>query len=205
MEDSFGSVFLLKRAFDITVSLLGLFLSLPISLLIAGLILLQDGPPIFFHDTRVGRNGKIFKTMKFRSMIKDAEKLTGSVYSVQDDPRITPIGRILRETALDELPQLVSIFTGEMSFVGPRPEKDNYVEEFKQTLPNYDKRHSIRPGLTGPAQIYLKYDSAPGEKLKYDLLYVERASFFRDLQLITKSFAITFVAGWEKFEKNEKL
>lgn len=192
--------FFFKRILDITLSLVGLTVLLPISIIIIIEIMLEDGPPLFFCDKRVGKNGKIFRTIKFRSMVKDAEKFTGSIYAVRNDPRVTPIGKILRVTAMDELPQLINIFKGDMSFVGPRPEKDNYVENFQNTLPEYHMRHSIMPGLTGPAQIYLRYDSPPKDKLKYDLLYVDKANLLWDMALIAKSFAISFKAGWEKFE-----
>jgi len=192
---------LAKRLFDMFLALLGLTVFLPIALIIILAIFLQDGLPLFFYDRRVGKNGRVFKPIKFRSMIKDAEKITGSVYAEDSDARITSIGKILRATAMDELPQLINIFKGDMSFVGPRPEKLNYVEEFKESLPNYNYRHSVRPGLTGPAQVYLKYDSPQEDKLRHDLEYIDKANFCWDILLICKSFYITFKAGWEKFEK----
>lgn len=193
--------FFSKRMFDIILSLIGLTVLLPISAIIIFGIMLQDGPPIFFCDTRVGKRGKIFRTYKFRSMIKDAEKTTGSAYASKDDPRVTPLGRILRVTALDEIPQLINIFKGDMSFVGPRPEKENYAEIFRGSLADYNKRHTVLPGLTGLAQVYLKYDSDPQEKLNLDLLYAQKANFWWDLQLIAKSILITLKGGWEKFEE----
>lgn len=192
---------LCKRLFDICLSLFGIIIFSPIALIIIAAILLHDGLPIFFCDQRIGKDGRVFKALKFRSMIKDAEKIAGSVYAVDKDSRITPVGRLIRSTAMDELPQLINILKGDMSFVGPRPEKVNYAEEFRKTIPNYDLRHRIRPGLTGPAQVYLKYDSPMEEKLKYDIAYVQGANIIQDIRLILDSFRITLRGGWEKFEK----
>ncbi len=134
-------------------------------------------------------------------MIKDAEKQTGAVWAKEDDPRITKIGRILRATAMDELPQLLSILKGDMSFVGPRPERPELVTQFNGGIPNYNFRHVVKPGLTGIAQIYGKYDTPPQHKLKYDLLYIKKQNFWLDLKLIFLSFLITFQGKWQSRKK----
>lgn len=134
-------------------------------------------------------------------MIKDAEKHTGAVWASENDTRITRVGRILRATAMDEFPQLLSILKGDMSFVGPRPERPELVTLFNGGISNYDLRHNVRPGLTGLAQIFGKYDSPPKHKLKYDLLYVRKQSFWLDLKLIFLSFWVTLRGKWESRQK----
>ena len=191
----------LKRPFDFTLSLIGIIISLPLWILIGLLIWLEDRGPVFYSQYRVGKDGKIFKAIKFRSMIKDAEKQTGAVWAKEDDPRITKIGRILRATAMDELPQLLSILKGDMSFVGPRPERPELVTQFNGGIPNYNFRHVVKPGLTGIAQIYGKYDTPPQHKLKYDLLYIKKQNFWLDLKLIFLSFLITFQGKWQSRKK----
>jgi lipopolysaccharide/colanic/teichoic acid biosynthesis glycosyltransferase len=191
----------LKRPFDFIVSLIGIVISLPLWILIALLILLEDRGPIFYAQCRVGKNGKLFKVRKFRSMMKDAEKHTGAVWASENDLRITKVGRVLRATAMDELPQLLSILIGDMSFVGPRPERPELVTSFNREIPNYHKRRRVRPGLTGVAQIFGKYDTPPQHKLKYDLLYIKKQSFLLDLKLIFLSFWITFNGKWESRQK----
>ena len=191
----------LKRPFDFILSLIGIIISFPLWILIGLLIWLEDRGPIFYSQYRVGKDGKIFKAIKFRSMIKDAEKQTGAVWAKEDDPRITKIGRILRATAMDELPQLLSILKGDMSFVGPRPERPELVTQFNGGIPNYNFRHVVKPGLTGIAQIYGKYDTPPQHKLKYDLLYIKKQNFWLDLKLIFLSFLITFQGKWQSRKK----
>lgn len=187
----------LKRSFDFTLSLLGIIVSSPLWALIGLLILLEDRGPIFYAQYRVGKNGKIFELRKFRSMIKNAEKHTGAVWASENDSRITKVGRVMRATAMDELPQLLSILKGDMSFVGPRPERPELVREFNGGIPDYDFRHQVKPGLTGIAQIFGRYDLPPQQKLKYDLLYIKKRSFWLDLKLIFLSFWITLKGKWE--------
>lgn len=187
----------LKRPLDIGLSLTGIIISSPLWGLIGVLIYLGDRGPIFYSQERVGKDGKIFKAQKFRSMIKDAEKHTGAVFAADDDPRVTRVGKFLRATALDELPQLLSILKGDMSFVGPRPERPEFVAEFSRTVPNYGLRHRVTPGLTGIAQIFGSYDTPARHKLKYDLLYIKNCSFALDLKLIFLSFWITFKGKWQ--------
>lgn len=198
----------MKRLFDIGLSLVGLIGASPLWVLFSIAILLEDGWPIFYLQERVGKNGRIFKAIKFRSMIKDAEKESGPVQAVENDPRVTRIGRILRATAMDELPQLVNILKGDMSFVGPRAlrPKEKEVHGNPETLdiekiPGYYERLTVRPGLTGMAQVYLPTDALRSEKFKYDLMYIKSQTFLLDLKLIFLSFWITFRGKWESREK----
>ncbi len=188
----------MKRLFDIALSGIGLILSLPLWLLFSLLIKLQDRGPAFYGQERMGRDGRVFRVIKFRSMIVDAEKQTGAVWASANDPRVTRVGRILRATAMDELPQLWNIFKGDMSFVGPRAERPELVEKFAREIAGYRERLRVRPGLTGLAQVYGQYDTLPGHKLKYDVLYIRRCSLALDLKLIGLSFFITFRGSWEK-------
>ncbi len=198
----------MKRLFDIFLSSIGLIGSSPLWLLFSLAIILEDGLPVFFLQERVGKGGKIFKGIKFRSMIKDAEKDTGPVQAVENDPRVTKVGRILRATAMDELPQLVNILKGDMSFVGPRAlrPKEKEVrgspdEKEIEKIPGYQERLAVRPGLTGVAQVYLPGEALRSEKFKYDLQYIKNQSFLLDLKLIFLSFWITFRGKWESRQK----
>jgi lipopolysaccharide/colanic/teichoic acid biosynthesis glycosyltransferase len=164
-------------------------------------IWLEDRGPVFYTQERVGRNGRIFMVYKFRSMVPDAEKHTGAVWASEHDPRVTKVGRILRATAMDELPQLWNILRGDMSFVGPRAERPELVEKFARDIRNYRKRFAVRPGLTGIAQVYGRYDTPPQNKLRYDLLYVKNQSLFLDLKLIFLSVWITLKGKWESRQK----
>lgn len=192
---------MLKRFFDIFLSSIGLIGSSPLWLLFSLAIKLEDKGPVFYKQQRMGKDGRIFNALKFRSMIPDAEKHTGAVWATENDPRVTKVGRILRATAMDELPQLWNIFSGDMSFVGPRSERPELVEQFAQKIRSYRSRFMVRPGLTGLAQVYGRYDSPPQHKLKYDLLYIKKQSFFLDLKLIFLSFWITFRGKWESRQK----
>jgi len=191
----------LKRPFDFILSLIGIIISFPLWILIGLLIFLEDRGSIFYSQSRVGKNGKVFKVRKFRSMIKDAEEHTGAVWASENDTRITRVGRILRATAMDEFPQLLSILKGDMSFVGPRPERPELVTLFNGGISNYDLRHNVRPGLTGIAQIFGRYNSPPKHKLKYDLLYIRKQNFWLDLKLIFLSFWVTLRGKWESRKK----
>lgn len=195
---------MLKRAFDVLVSSAGLIVLSPLSLLIALAIKLDDGGPVLFSQERVGLNGRVFKAHKFRSMVVDAERNTGAVQATFDDPRITRVGRILRASAFDELPQLWNIVTGEMSVVGPRPlrpgESDTTADGTHvplNTIRGYEVRHRVRPGLTGLAQVYAPRDLPRTGKFRYDLLYQRRASLCLDLRLVLQSFWITVRGRWE--------
>jgi lipopolysaccharide/colanic/teichoic acid biosynthesis glycosyltransferase len=186
---------------DIAVSGFGLVVSLPLWVVIAAAIKLGDGGAVFYRQTRLGRLGKTFDILKFRSMVPNAERLTGPVWATENDARVTPVGRVLRATAMDELPQLFNIFRGQMSFVGPRPERPELVAKFRQEIGGYDRRFAVTPGLTGLAQIFGKYDSTPRQKLRYDLLYTRRQSVWLDIRLISLSVWITLRGKWEHRER----
>lgn len=196
---------ILKRIFDIVLSGIGLTCSLPIWVIISLAIKLQDGGPIFYSQERVGKDGRIFKVYKFRSMIPDAEKEVGPLQALEDDPRVTRIGRLLRAAAMDELPQLWNILIGDMSFVGPRALRPGEIEARTanphnlsiQSVPGYKERISVQPGLTGLAQVYLPSDAPRQRKFRYDALYIRKQSFWLDLKLVLISFWITFRRKWE--------
>ena len=185
-----------KRLADTVLGGIALALSLPFWIWAVTLILLTDGWPCLYSQTRVGRGGRIFTLYKFRSMIKDAEKHTGPVLADKADPRVTRIGRIMRKTAVDEIPQLISIFRGDMSWVGPRPERPELVREFLRDIPGYWRRYRVKPGLTGLAQVCGHYRSTPEEKLVYDLEYIRRRTLWLDLQIWLLSWANTFFGRW---------
>jgi len=164
------------------------------------LIWLEDRGPIFYSQNRIGKNKKVFKVYKFRTMIPDAEKISGAVWSTKNDPRITKIGHILRKTALDEIPQLLNIIRGEMSFVGPRAERPELHNEFIKTIPEFDKRLKVTPGLSGLAQISGSYDLEPSEKIKFDIEYIEKMSLFFDIKIIILSVFNSIFARWDSPE-----
>ncbi|NIS70424.1 MAG: glycosyltransferase [Proteobacteria bacterium] len=193
-----------KRIFDIFLSAVGIVGSFPLWLLIAFLIWLEDGGPIFHKQERIGKNGQIFQILKFRSMVKDAEKALGPVQAKENDPRVGRVGRALRATAMDELPQLINILKGDMSFVGPRALRPEEVEvrgnpdtKSMKEIPRYRERVAVKPGLTGLAQVHLPTDAPRKKKFRYDLLYRKKQSFWLDLKLIFLSFLITFGGKWE--------
>jgi len=195
---------MIKRLFDATLAASGLVLSSPLWVAIPLAIKLEDGGPVFFPQDRVGKNGRVFKALKFRSMRPDAEALTGPVQATDGDPRITRVGRVLRGTAMDELPQLVNIFRGDMSFVGPRPLRPGEVDVRGdgrmlrlEEIPGYEERHGIRPGLTGLTQVYAPRDISRTSKFRLDRLYLKRAGFWLDMRLIALSFWITARGAWE--------
>ncbi|MEO0143270.1 MAG: sugar transferase, partial [candidate division WOR-3 bacterium] len=197
-----------KRIFDIILSGIGLILSSWLWSLIWIGIWWEDGSPCCIRQFRIGKNGKLFKVIKFRSMRKNALNERINIQAKDNDPRITIMGKILRKTALDELPQLINIFIGDMSFVGPRAllpaeieQNDCYLHVWE--IPGYEKRIKVRPGLTGIAQIFAPRDLPRRHKFKYDLLYIRKMSFLLDLNLIIISFLITFKGTWER--KRNKL
>lgn len=193
-----------KRLLDIILSGGGLVVSAPLWAAIAALIKIEDGGPVFFSQERVGHQGGRFQALKFRSMIVDAEVRTGPIQAGENDPRITRTGRILRATAMDELPQLWNIFRGDMSFVGPRALRPGEIEvngngaaEKLEDVPGFTDRCAVRPGLTGVAQIYAPRDVVRRRKFRYDRFYIRRQSFLFDVRLILLSFWITFLGRWE--------
>ena len=195
---------MIKRLFDASLSAIGLVASAPLWLVIPAAIKLEDGGPVFFPQERVGRDGRVFRALKFRSMRPDAEQLTGPVQATENDPRVTRVGRVLRATAMDELPQLVNIFRGDMSFVGPRPLRPGEVDVrgdgqliALDEIPGYKERHAVRPGLTGLTQVYAPRDISRTSKFRLDRLYMKRAGFCLDLRLIALSFWITGRGQWE--------
>ncbi|GAB4370329.1 MAG: undecaprenyl-phosphate glucose phosphotransferase [Calditrichia bacterium] len=180
----------LKRSFDILVAAGTLLLLSPLFLLIALLIKLTSPGPVFYKQPRVGMDGMEFTMIKFRSMRTDAEKHTGPVWAKANDPRVTPVGRILRRTSLDELPQLINVLRGDMSLVGPRPERKVFVEQFQQSIPKYAERHRVRSGMTGWAQVNgLRGQSPIDERTRYDVYYIENWSLWFDLKIILMTFA----------------
>ena len=181
-----------KRAFDIVLSSVLLFLLSPAFLIITLLIKAEDGGPVFYRQKRLTLNDRIFEILKFRSMVADAEKLTGAVLAEKDDPRITKVGRILRACRLDELPQLINIFLGDMSFVGPRPERPELAADIIKDTPEFAFRTKVKGGLTGYAQVYGKYSTTNYDKLRLDLIYIENYSLLLDLKLLFMTPQILF-------------
>lgn len=182
-----------KRLLDIVVSLLVIVVTSPVMLLIAVAIKMYDGGPVFFKQKRCTKDGKVFEIHKFRSMIVDAEKEGISVPASEKDPRITPVGNIIRATRLDELPQVFDILNGNMSLVGPRPERIEHVEKYTKEIPEFAYRLKVKGGLTGYAQIYGKYNTTAYDKLKLDLMYVQNYSILLDLKLILMTIKIIFM------------
>ena len=192
-----------KRAFDIVTSVLGIIVASPFMIVIAILVKLYDKGPVFYKQARLTKGGKVFYVMKFRSMRVDSEK-QGARLAMKHDDRITPVGRVIRNLHLDELPQLFNILKGDMSMVGPRPERPQIAEEYKKAIPEFDYRLKVKAGLTGFAQVYGKYNTTPYDKLKLDLTYIENYSFVLDIKLMFLTFKILFqkenTEGVEKWQ-----
>ncbi len=188
----------MKRLFDFFLASFGILLFIPLGLLFSLWIKCEDGGPVFYVQERWGKGGKAFKAYKFRTMIPGADKKWGLRPAVQNDFRVTGVGRLLRATAMDELPQLFNIWRGDMSFVGPRALA---VKELTASFPGFYERHEVHPGLTGPAQIYAPRDASLEEKFRYDLEYIQNRNFWRDVGLILLSVWITFMRRWESREK----
>jgi sugar transferase (PEP-CTERM system associated) len=188
---------IVKRFFDVTVSLAGLILSLPLMILAAVAIKLESRGPVFYRQPRLGQNGCVFILNKFRSMHQDAERDTGPVWSAEEDPRITRVGAILRRTRFDELPQLFNVLVGHMSFIGPRPERPEFVSELQRQIPYYMERLAVKPGITGWAQIKYEYGASvedATEKLQYDLYYIKNLSLFLDLLILLSTVQVVLFA-----------
>lgn len=191
-----------KRCMDILVSLLGILIMSPVMLVIAIAIKAHDGGKVFFYQERCTRSGKKFMMCKFRSMIENAEEDGKSRPAVNDDERITPIGHIIRNTRLDELPQLFNILKGEMSLVGPRPERVEHVEKYTEEIPEFSYRMKVKGGLTGYAQVYGKYNTTAYDKLKMDLKYIVDYSLLLDLRILLMTLKVIFMKeSTEGFEQ----
>jgi exopolysaccharide biosynthesis polyprenyl glycosylphosphotransferase len=189
-----GMLLLAKRLMDIMVSATFLLLFLPFWLLIALLIKLTSKGPVLYHQERMGLDGKRFVMHKFRTMVSDAESQTGPVMCSQDDPRITKIGKFLRKFSLDEIPQLVNVLKGEMSLVGPRPERPVFVKEFREKIPKYMLRHKVKSGITGWAQVHgLRQDTPIDKRLEYDFYYIQNWSLSLDLKILWKTLRKGFI------------
>ena len=182
-----------KRIMDYVLALVGLTITAPLLILVGVLIKFTSRGPIVYKQERVGEKGKIFKIYKLRTMNVDAEKGTGAVWAKKNDPRITTLGRILRKSHIDEIPQLWNVIRGEMSIVGPRPERPEMVMGLKELIKDYEKRLQIKPGITGLAQIYQRYDETIEDvrkKVKYDLLYIRKMCWLVELRIMAQTFVV---------------
>jgi len=183
-----------KRAFDLAVAGAGLAVLLPVMALIGAAIALTSGRPIFYSQQRMGLDGRVFRMWKFRTMVRDAEARTGPVWTQADDERRTPIGSLLRRTSLDELPQLWNVIRGDMSLVGPRPERLAFIEEFRREVPGYMLRHKVKAGLTGWAQVHgWRGDTSLHERIEHDIYYIQNWSLELDLRILFLTLARGFV------------
>jgi exopolysaccharide biosynthesis polyprenyl glycosylphosphotransferase len=183
----------LKRVSDVIISLIILVFTLPLNIFVALAIRMDSKGPVLFKQERIGMNGKKFKIYKFRSMYQDAEKNTGPVWSTKDDPRVTRVGKIMRKLRIDEIPQFFNVLKGEMSLVGPRPERPYFVEMLSQQVPYYKRRLKVRPGITGWAQVKHKYDESIEDvkvKLRYDLFYIENMSLRMDIKILARTILV---------------
>ncbi len=198
-----------KRGMDLILALLGLILALPFMLIIALAIKIEDGGPVFYKQKRVTQDYREFNILKFRSMIVDAEKAGQSIPAVGKDPRITKVGRIIRAIRMDELPQIFNILKGDMSVVGPRPERSEHVEKYSEEVPEFGYRLKVKGGLTGYAQIYGKYNTSAYDKLRLDLIYIENYSIWLDIKLILLTLRILFqkesTEGFDAVDKQARL
>lgn len=183
---------ILKRVMDIVVSAIALIICSPFMLIAAIAIKLDDHGPIFFKQNRITKDGKIFNVLKFRSMIVDADK-DGAKKAEVGDNRITKVGRVIRACRLDELPQLINVLKGDMSLVGPRPERIENVYEYSKAYPEFELRHRVKGGITGYAQLYGKYNTSPKDKLNMDLIYIETYSIIQDIKLLILTFKVLFM------------
>ena len=189
-------VLVTKRTLDIVMSISGLILAAPVALLVAVAIKFESKGPVLFRQDRVGQFERRFVIYKFRSMVNDAEAATGPVWASREDSRVTRVGKVIRKLRIDEIPQILNVLKGDMSFVGPRPERPFFVKTLKEKIPFYDLRHSVKPGVTGWAQISCAYgDSEAGavEKLQYDLYYIKHMNVLFDLQIIFESLKVVLL------------
>ncbi len=198
-----------KRTMDLLLCSVAMVVAAPVMLVVAIAIKLEDGGPVFFKQKRLTKYGREFEILKFRSMIVDAEKYAGAVLATDNDPRITKVGRVIRATRLDEIPQILNILKGDMSIVGPRPERKVIAEEYYKDIPEFAYRLKVRGGLTGYAQIYGKYNTSAYDKLRLDLMYIENYSLMLDIKLIILTLRIVFskdsTEGIDVAAENERL
>jgi exopolysaccharide biosynthesis polyprenyl glycosylphosphotransferase len=188
-----------KRLLDFVFALALMVTLSPVLLLAALAVLLSSGWPVFYSQERLGRNLKPFRVHKYRTMVREAEKLTGPVLATDNDPRVTRVGRLLRTFRIDELPQLANIVTGEMSFVGPRPERAFFVDQFIHDIPGYRERFKVKPGVTGMAQVNGSYATTPERKLKYDLIYMYHQNLLMDLQIVFETLKVVLTGRGARY------
>jgi exopolysaccharide biosynthesis polyprenyl glycosylphosphotransferase len=189
-----GMAQVVKRTTDIVVSALALVFLSPLFLIVAVLVKLTSRGPVFYHQERMGLDGRRFVIHKFRTMICDAEKMTGPVFCEPGDPRMTRLGRVLRKYSIDEIPQFVNVLKGEMSLIGPRPERPSFVREFTEKIPKYMLRHKIKAGITGWAQVHgLRQDADIEKRLEYDFFYMQNWSLGLDIKILWMTFRKGFI------------
>ncbi|MFR3568591.1 MAG: exopolysaccharide biosynthesis polyprenyl glycosylphosphotransferase [Paraclostridium sordellii] len=181
-----------QRVLDILASIIGLIIGIPLIAIFGMLVKMEDRGPIFYKQERLGKNLKIFYIYKIRSMRVDAEKIGGVQWAQKDDPRITKIGKFIRKTRIDEIPQLFNILKGDMSLIGPRPERPELTYKFEKEIPGFIKRLKVKPGLTGLAQVNGGYEITPNEKLKWDLIYIKNRNIIMDIKIILKTIRVVF-------------
>ncbi len=190
-----------KRGIDIVGSIIGLIVLSPVIALTALLIKLTSKGPIFYSQIRVGKDGRNFSIYKFRSMRTDAEQGSGPVWASKNDSRITPIGALIRKTRIDEIPQFVNVLKGDMSIIGPRPERPSFVEKLKKEIPDYEKRLDVKPGITGLAQVWHHYDESIADvrkKIKYDILYIKNICLWTDVSILFRTVRVVLTGAGAK-------
>jgi exopolysaccharide biosynthesis polyprenyl glycosylphosphotransferase len=183
-----------KRGLDAAAASILLLCALPLCLITAAAIKLTSPGPILYAQERVGRGGRRFMLYKFRSMLTDAEAATGPVWAKSNDPRVTPVGRFIRKHRIDEIPQLFNVLKGDMSLVGPRPERPHFHEEFCKQWPLFDRRLAVRPGLTSLSHVLGSYSSNPEDRLRYDLAYISSMSLLTDLKILISTVRVVLGA-----------
>jgi len=179
----------IKRIIDVILAFIGLIVASPIMAIISIAIKLESRGPVFYCQERVGKNGRVYTMYKLRSMYENAEE-NGAQWAEEDDPRVTKVGKFIRRTRLDELPQLFNVLKGDMSLVGPRPERPIFTYQFNEQIPGFINRLQVKPGLTGWAQVNGGYELGPEEKLEYDLYYIENRSLWMDMKIILKTIKV---------------
>lgn len=181
-----------KRTFDVIASLIGLIVGIPLIFIFGVLIKLEDNGPIIYKQERLGKDHKKFNVYKLRSMKTDAEKIGGAQWAKKNDDRVTKVGKFIRKTRIDEIPQLFNILKGDMSLIGPRPERPELTYKFNKEIPGFVNRLCIKPGLTGLAQVNGGYDISAEEKLKWDMIYIKKRSIFMDINILFKTVGVIF-------------